>query len=167
MLTKRPGNLGRYLPADWCEGYTNVWLGVSVDDRKHGFPRLDILRETPAAVRFLSCEPLLEDVSDIDLTGIDWVIVGGESRAGSRVFDVEWARKLRDRCGESHTPFIFKQLGSRAVEDGTSVALDKLQPNGKRDRHGKYSAYFPPDLMVQEWPDPNAVSQSHPDGPYR
>lgn len=89
----------------------NVWLGVSVEDRKYGFPRIDILRETPAAVRFLSVEPLLEDLGTLDLRGIHWVIVGGESGPGARPPEAAWIRSIRDQCAEQGVPFFFKQWG--------------------------------------------------------
>jgi protein gp37 len=151
-LTKRPQNFAKYLPADWGEGYSNVWLGVTVDDRKNGYPRVDILRETPAVVRFLSCEPLLEDISDIDLSNIDWAIVGGESGPGSREFDLEWARSLRDRCLAKGTAFFMKQLGQKPSESGDSFRILNNSDNGKRDLHGKSSSNFPEDLKLQQWP---------------
>lgn len=89
----------------------NVWLGVSVEDRKYGLPRIDILRETPAAVRFLSVEPLLEDLGALDLRGIHWVIVGGESGPGARPMDAAWVRSIRDQCTEQGVAFFFKQWG--------------------------------------------------------
>lgn len=89
----------------------NVWLGVSVEDRKYGLPRIDILRETPAAVRFLSVEPLLEDLGPLDLRGIHWVIVGGESGPGARPMPLKWVRSIRDQCAEQGVPFFFKQWG--------------------------------------------------------
>ena len=89
----------------------NVWLGVSVEDRKYGLPRIDILRETPAAVRFLSVEPLLEDLGALDLRGIHWVIVGGESGANARPIDGAWVRSIRDQCAEQGVAFFFKQWG--------------------------------------------------------
>jgi len=89
----------------------NVWLGVSVEDRKYGLPRIDILRETPAAVRFLSVEPLLEDLGAIDLRGIHWVIVGGESGVGARPIDGAWVRSIRDQCADQGVAFFFKQWG--------------------------------------------------------
>ena len=89
----------------------NVWLGVSVEDRKYGLPRIDILRDTPAAVRFLSVEPLLEDLGPLDLRGIHWVIVGGESGPGARPLDGAWVRPIRDQCAEQGVPFFFKQWG--------------------------------------------------------
>jgi protein gp37 len=89
----------------------NVWLGVSVEDRKYGLPRVEELRQTPAAVRFLSVEPLLEDLGELDLRGIDWVIVGGESGLGARSMQVEWVRSIRDQCAATRVPFFFKQWG--------------------------------------------------------
>lgn len=89
----------------------NVQLGVSVEDRKFGIARISHLRATPAAVRFLSIEPLLEDLGTLDLTGIGWVIVGGESGPGAREMDVAWVRSIRDQCVEAKVPFFFKQWG--------------------------------------------------------
>jgi protein gp37 len=89
----------------------NVWLGVSVEDRKYGLPRIDVLRSLPAAVRFLSIEPLLEDLGPLDLTGIDWVICGGESGAKARPMQPDWARRVRDECQRQGIAFHFKQWG--------------------------------------------------------
>lgn len=89
----------------------NVHLGVSVEDRKYGLPRIERLRQTPAAVRFLSIEPLLEDLGTVDLTGIHWVIVGGESGPGAREMKPEWVRSVRDQCVAAGVPFFFKQWG--------------------------------------------------------
>jgi protein gp37 len=152
LLTKRPQNFRRFLPADWGKGYENVWLGVSVDDRKHGYPRVDVLRETPARVRFLSCEPLLEDIRDIDLGGIHWVIVGGESGPKARPFDLAWARALKANCGRNGAAFFFKQLGKVPREDGHAFPITRPQPDGKRDLHGVCRVNFPADLDVQEFP---------------
>ena len=89
----------------------NVHLGVSVEDKRFGLPRIEHLRRTPAALRFLSIEPLLEDLGEIDLTGIGWVIVGGESGLGARKMDPAWARSIRDQCIAAGVPFFFKQWG--------------------------------------------------------
>lgn len=104
----------------------NVHLGVSVEDRKYGLPRIDILRTVPAAVRFLSIEPLLEDLGTIDLTGIGWVIVGSESGHGARPMSEEWVRSIRDQCGAAGVPFFYKQRteGRRVV---SLPALDGVQ----------------------------------------
>lgn len=98
-----------------CTGGTaplyNIHLGVSVEDRKYGVPRIEHLRNTPAAVRFLSIEPLLEDLGELDLRGIDWVIVGGESGLGARPMHPDWVRSIRDQCVAAGVPFFFKQWG--------------------------------------------------------
>ena len=91
----------------------NVWLGVSVEDRNRK-DRIDWLRKTPAAIRFLSCEPLLEDLGTLDLTGIHQVIVGGESGPGARPMHPDWARSIRDQCVAANVAFFFKQNGEYA-----------------------------------------------------
>jgi len=82
-----------------------------VEDRKHGLPRIDDLRAAPAAVRFLSVEPLLEDLGELNLQGISWVIVGGESGPGARPMRKEWVLSVRDQCRSAMIPFFFKQGG--------------------------------------------------------
>jgi protein gp37 len=89
----------------------NIWWGVSVEDRKYGLPRIDHLRKAPARVRFLSIEPLLENLGEIDLSGIAWVIVGGESGPGARPMKEEWVVSIRRQCREQRVPFFFKQWG--------------------------------------------------------
>jgi protein gp37 len=89
----------------------HVWLGVSVEDRKYGVPRIAELRQADAAVRFLSIEPLLEDLGELDLRCIDWVIVGGESGPGARPMQADWVRSLRDQCAAQGVAFFFKQWG--------------------------------------------------------
>lgn len=99
----------------------NVWLGTSIELNRH-VGRADALRATPAAVRFLSCEPLLGPLPDLDLTGIDWVIVGGESGPGSRPMHPQWARDIRDRCTDAGVPFFFKQWGDwKPTDSGTHI----------------------------------------------
>jgi protein gp37 len=88
----------------------NVWLGTSIEDDSTVF-RADWLRKTPAAVRFLSLEPLIGPVDTLDLSGIDWVIVGGESGKGHRPMDPDWVRSIRDRCAALEIPLFFKQWG--------------------------------------------------------
>lgn len=158
LLSKRPENFDLMLPANWAL-YHNVWLGVSVENRKSGYPRVDILRRTPAVVRFLSCEPLLEDVSDIDLRGIDWVICGGESGHHAREFKLEWARALRDRCEAEGKTFFQKQLGAEPTEQSVPLIQVKqvTSKDGKReikmkDWHGTDVSKFPADLRLQSWP---------------
>lgn len=113
VLTKRADRMEaavRAMPRR-LQRLPNVWLGVSVEDRKYGLPRIDHLRRTPAHVHFLSIEPLLEALGPINLTAIDWVIVGGESGPGARPMAPEWVTDLRDRCLERKVPFFFKQWG--------------------------------------------------------
>jgi protein gp37 len=131
VLTKRPGRMAKYLSAenprytarriaDASEKYVfdcdiyfpmmNVHLGTSVENRKEKH-RIDALRGTPAEVRFLSLEPLLEDLGDLDLDGIHWVIVGGESGPGARPMHPGWVRSIRDQCVAAGVPFFFKQWG--------------------------------------------------------
>ena len=90
----------------------NVWLGVSVENKKHGVPRIGVLRGIDATIRFLSVEPLLEDVGRLDLTGIHWVIVGGESGARARPMRAEWADNVRRQCLDADVAFFFKQWGA-------------------------------------------------------
>lgn len=113
VLTKRASrmrNVVNALPPELAM-QTHVWLGVSVEDRRHGIPRINELRSTQAGLRFLSIEPLLEDLGMLDLVGIDWVIVGGESGPGARPMQQAWALSIRDQCRQHGTPFFFKQWG--------------------------------------------------------
>lgn len=111
LLTKRAPNIRKYLPKDWGDGYQNVWLGVTVDNRKQGLPRIEFLRNVKAAVRFLSVEPLLEDLGPLDLELIHWVIVGGESGPGCRPMDMSWVENIRRQCAEQGVAFFYKQRG--------------------------------------------------------
>lgn len=118
MLTKRAPNIARYLPDDWGQGYENVWLGVTVENKSHGIPRIDALRKIPAKIRFLSIEPLLEDLGEFDLTGIHWVIVGGEADLNARPMEVYWVLKIMAQCRAQNVPFFFKQWGGRSDKGG-------------------------------------------------
>ena len=89
----------------------NAWLGVTVEDRKYGVPRIDNLRRIKADIRFLSVEPLLEDLGKIDLTDIHWVIVGGESGSRARPMSADWVENIRLQCKETDVAFFFKQWG--------------------------------------------------------
>jgi protein gp37 len=115
VLTKRPKR-ARQLLQGWSPS-PNVWLGVSVEDDRQ-VDRAVILREVPVAVRFLSCEPLLGPLPSLDLTEIDWVIVGGESGQSFRPMQPDWAIDLRDRCLGADIPFFFKQWGGRTPKAG-------------------------------------------------
>lgn len=97
----------------------NIWWGVSVEDKKHGLTRMEHLREAPVRVRFLSIEPLLEDLGVFSLEGISWVIVGGESGPGARPLAKKWVIAIRDLCHRTRVPFFFKQWGGvRKKETG-------------------------------------------------
>lgn len=112
VLTKRADRMKKWVNRrPWVAGCSNIWMGVSVEDQKYGLPRVDHLRETKAAVRFLSVEPLLEALPALDLSRIHWVIVGGESGPGARPLDPRWVRSIRDRCRRDGVPFFFKQWG--------------------------------------------------------
>src|SRR4051794_3275244 len=89
----------------------HIWFGVSVENRKHGLPRVEHLRDAPAGLRMLSVEPLLEDLEAIDLAAIGWVILGGESGPGARKLEPDWVRSIRDQCRAAGVPFFFKQWG--------------------------------------------------------
>ena len=94
----------------------NVWIGVSVENKRHGIPRIDHLRSVSAKIRFLSVEPLLEDVGELDLTGIHWVIVGGESGHGARPMQLAWVDSIRRQCREQGAKFFFKQWGAYGAD---------------------------------------------------
>ena len=110
LLTKRAERLPAFFASRPVP--PNVWLGVTVEDRRHGLPRIDHLRRVPARVRFLSVEPLLEDLGPLDLGGIQWVIVGGESGPDARPMRPEWALSVRDQCEAAGVAFLFKQWGA-------------------------------------------------------
>ena len=121
VLTKRASRLADLLRGDlrFAAAAPNIWWGVSVEDRKYGVPRIEQLRRAPARVRFLSIEPLLEDVGQLDLRDISWVIVGGESGAGARPMEASWVRSIRDQCDAAGVAFFFKQWGGvRKSETG-------------------------------------------------
>jgi protein gp37 len=113
IVTKRHRRMRDLLSGQlrWIGELPNVWFGVSVENRRHGLPRIEALRATPAFVRFLSVEPLLEDLGPLDLNGIDWVIVGGESGRGSRPMKEQWVLSILRGCKQAGVPFFFKQWG--------------------------------------------------------
>ena len=108
VLTKRPERLLEL--NDQLPWQSNIWMGVSVENEDYMW-RIDLLRETSARIKFLSLEPLLGPLQDLDLTGIDWVIVGGESGPGARPMKASWVRNIRAQCRKADVPFFFKQWG--------------------------------------------------------
>jgi protein gp37 len=123
----------------------NMWLGVSVENRAAKI-RIEVLREANVALRFLSVEPLLEDIGGLDLRGIGWVIVGGESGTGARAFNIEWARRIVAQCKEQGVPCFVKQLGAFPIlnESGMKISVS--------DRKGGDAEEWPLDLRVREMP---------------
>lgn len=171
LLTKRPTRIVQHLPEDWAEGYPNVWLGVTVAC-KRDLPNMDVLRKVPIhpkAVRGLSCEPLLEDISqELNLDGFGWVAVGGESgsgneylwdsngdwkkellqTAGRRTMKLEWAARIRDKTKAAGLPFHFKQVTSPC----SGVGVNALG----RDWHE-----YPPPPLPYPWKPQFAIEAKH------
>jgi protein gp37 len=132
VLTKRHARLATLAPSlPWPR---HVWMGVSIENRRW-VHRADYLRRVPAAVRFISAEPLLGRLEGLDLMGIDWLIAGGESGHRHRAMKVDWVRELRDRCLEEGVAFFFKQWGGRWSKEGGRI-LDGREwsqlPKGRR-----------------------------------
>lgn len=117
ILTKRHERLLEL--AEKLTWYDNIWLGVSVESQEY-VKRVDYLRKIPAKVKFLSCEPLLGNL-ELDLTGIDWVIVGGESGQNHRPMKLEWAENIKNQCENAGVPFFFKQVGGRTPKAGGNL----------------------------------------------
>jgi len=115
VLTKRAERLSTLWPSlSWGE---NIWMGVSIENADYTY-RIDPLREVPAHVRFISFEPLIGPVGPVDLSGIGWVIVGGESGPKHRPMQADWAREIRDQCLSARIPFFFKQVGGLTPKAG-------------------------------------------------
>lgn len=108
ILTKRSDRLSRMSPdLPWAD---NIWMGVTVENRKCAF-RIEHLRKTRASIKFISMEPLLEPLKELNLLGIDWIIVGGESGPGARPLNEDWVMDIKEECRKSNIPFFFKQWG--------------------------------------------------------
>lgn len=127
LLTKRPQLVARMMPDQWWSGWNHIWLGTTVENQTEVKRRIPHLRATHARTKFLSCEPLLEGIVP-DLSGIDWVICGGESGGGARDMHPDWARSLRDDCAAEGVAFFMKQMTRKAP--------------------------IPDDLMVRQFPRP-------------
>lgn len=137
ILTKRADRLPQYFAREACP--QNVWLGVSVEDRKHGIPRIADLRQVNARIRFLSVEPLLEDLGEIDLTGIHWVIVGGESGPKARPMHEDWVAHVKEQTDAAGVAFFFKQWGGW----GADGVRRQKKANGRLFRGRTWDAYPP------------------------
>lgn len=114
VLTKRAERLTEFFSNRLVPN--NMWLGVSVEDKQYGLPRIDYLRKVKAKTRFLSIEPLLEDIGNFNLNGMHWVIVGGESGHGARAMEESWAISVKNQCIKANVPFFFKQWGAWSRE---------------------------------------------------
>jgi len=136
ILTKRATRMYEYLSEKKIP--ENIWLGVTVENKMHGLPRIDYLRKLNATVLFLSVEPLLEDLGEMDLTNIDWVIVGGESGNKARPMDKSWVLNIKNQCNEKEIAFFFKQWGTWGA--------DKVKRNKKlngKELNGQILQEFP------------------------
>jgi protein gp37 len=142
VLTKRSERMSELLRTElsFVAGLPHIWWGVSVEDRKHGLPRVEHLRAAPAGLRMLSVEPLLEDLGPIDLSGIGWVILGGESGPKARPLDEAWVVNVRDACLDSGVPFFFKQWGgvrkAKLGRDLRGETFDEVPPRPVRPMPG-------------------------------
>lgn len=138
VLTKRSERMSHLLNNQlrFAADQPHIWWGVSVENMKNGMPRISDLRKAPVKVRFLSIEPLLEPLVRLNLRGIGWVIVGGESGAGARIIKKDWVRSIRDQCKRNKVPFFFKQWGGVRKRE-TGRTLD-----------GKTYNEFPPRVVV-------------------
>jgi protein gp37 len=124
VLTKRSERLRDLLKTKlrFAASAEHIWWGVSAENRKHGIPRIRHLQDAKPSVAFLSIEPLLEDMGDLGLDGINWVIVGGESGAGARPMQADWVRSIQQQCAKAEVPFFFKQWGGvRKSKAGRSL----------------------------------------------
>jgi protein gp37 len=140
LLTKRPERA-----AEWAGPWTpNIWQGTSVEDERV-IDRIDALRQCGAAIKFLSVEPLLGPMPDLDLTGIDWVIVGGESGPGYRPMDHAWAREIRDACVAQGAAFFFKQSAAFTTERGTAL----LEADGSAWEWHQFPGKLEPPRLVR------------------
>ena len=136
ILTKRADRMLEYF--SHRKVYENIWLGVTVENKKEGLPRIDFLRNIKASVLFLSIEPLLEDLGEINLSNIDWVIVGGESGNKARPMAKEWVLNIKQQCEKNDVAFFFKQWGTWGA--------DKVKRNKKlngKELDGKIWQQFP------------------------
>jgi protein gp37 len=142
ILTKRAERLPVYFKDKIIP--ENVWLGVTVENIKEGLPRIDLLRQVKASIRFLSIEPLLEDLGEVNFKGIHWAIVGGESGPKARQMEEDWVRSIKNQCDEQAVSFFFKQWGAW----GADKVKRSKQENGRTLDHRTWDAM--PEKMKQK-----------------
>jgi protein gp37 len=168
VLSKRPARMRELLSrAEFREAAQaeHIWWGCSVDDRKYGLPRIDELRATPVRNRMLSCEPLLEDLGQFDLSEIHWVIIGGESGPHSRELHIRWVESIIQQCRAADVPVFVKQLGAKPV--GPEGPFRIVGQDGKADRKGKTIENWPAHLQIREFPLSMGSVQNEPTTPSR
>jgi protein gp37 len=152
VLTKRSERLSELLKSKlaFAAQEPHIWWGVSVENKKHGLPRIEDLQAAPAKVRFLSIEPLLEDLGKLNLQGINWIIVGGESGPGARPIQAAWVQSIQEQSAQAEIPFFFKQWG------GVQKSKTGRELNGKTYSDLPSRPHFPiPDpekrkLLIRE-----------------
>jgi protein gp37 len=148
LLTKRHERIAQSLPDDWGQGWHNVWLGVSIENNDY-VERADYLNCIPAVVRFVSYEPALGPLDKLDLSGIDWVIYGGESGPNRRPEDKQWARDMRDRCWQHSPRIAFFHKQSSAIRTEMGIELDGvIVREFPIPRHARPSARFPGGMLA-------------------
>ena len=139
ILTKRAGRLMELAPKlDWSD---NIWMGVSIEDSRV-IDRADALCQVPSAIRFLSLEPLIGPIPNLNLMGLDWVIIGGESGNQARIMETEWAVDLLNQCKRANIPCFVKQMGTQWAKR-----------QGSKSRKGDDFSEFPSSLQVREYPE--------------
>lgn len=146
ILTKRPNRMRGYFANPHRSMPKNVWLGTTVENKKQGIPRIEVLREIKCGVRFLSCEPLLEDLGRVDLTGIHWVIVGGESGLKARAMQASWAENIQKQCQQQKVAFFFKQWGAW----GSDGVKRSKKDNGRVLSGRKWEEYPAPPVHLED-----------------
>jgi protein gp37 len=166
VLTKRSDRLRDLLSTklQFASRQSHIWWGVSVEDKKYGLPRVEHLRSAPAAVKFLSIEPLLEDLGSFDISGIDWAIIGGESGTGARVMDERWVVNLLKLCRREDVDFFFKQWGGvrksktgRLLNGKTYDEMPSFSPQTMPPRTTRQSAASAWKSRAEHW----LSSQAH------
>ncbi len=167
VLTKRSERLMEMLngPLRFAANYQHIWWGVSVEDKRYGLPRLEHLRQTQATMKFLSIEPLLEDLGSFDISDVDWAIVGGESGRGARPVRREWVESILRICRENHVPFFFKQWGGvhkklkgRRLRGRTYDEMPKFRPNAMPSRSSRAAFAAAWDKHSDRWTRPSNKS---------
>ena len=156
VLTKRSERMRDLLNSKlkFAAQAPHIWWGVSAEDRKYGLPRIVHLQEAKVAVRFVSAEPLLEDIGEVNLNGIRWLIVGGESGHGARPFQLDWARNLIRECKRQRVACFVKQVGRQPWEDGKAIKLQSSK-GGDMDE-------WPEDIRVRGFPSSTTQGEAEP-----